>query len=173
VKTLANTTFLSNLAAVDRLDLLKQLFGRLQMPNEVYQEILDGLEEGYGFYLGIEKQIHPLAEDGWIELVSMAGHEELRTFQSLPRRLHHGEAACLAIARHRGWFFFSDGKLARKLTESFGILVSGTLGVLVQSVKRGSITLEEGDALLQQMIARGYRSPCVSLQQVQVRHDKS
>jgi len=57
VKALVNTTVLSNLAAVGRLDLLKQVHGRLYLPNEVFEEILDGLEEGYGFYAGIEGQV--------------------------------------------------------------------------------------------------------------------
>jgi predicted nucleic acid-binding protein len=165
VKTLANTTVLSNFAAVGRLDLLKQLHGRLHIPNEVWAEILDGLEEGYGFYTGIEDQLYPLAEGGWIELVSMGDEEELRLFQSLPRRLHHGEASCLAIARHRNWAFLSDDKLARKLARSLGIVVSGTLGVLAQAVKRQFLTVEEADRLLGDMIARGYRSPYDSLQQ--------
>jgi predicted nucleic acid-binding protein len=45
-----------------------------------------------------------------------------------------------------------------------GIVVSGTLGVLVQAVERGILMIEEGDKLLRAMIARGYRSPYSSLQ---------
>ena len=41
MKTLANTTVLSNFAAVDRLDLVQQLHGRLYIPGEVHEEILD------------------------------------------------------------------------------------------------------------------------------------
>jgi predicted nucleic acid-binding protein len=164
MKTLVNTTVLSNFAAVGRLDLLKQLQGRLYLPNEVYEEILNGLEEGYGFYTGIEENVLPFAEGGWIELVSMVAEEELRLFQSLPRRLHHGEAACLAIARHRNWALLTDDMLARKMAQDLGIVVSGTLGVLVQAVRREVLMAEEGDILLRAMIARGYRSPHSSLQ---------
>ena len=87
MKTLANTTVLSNFAAVGRLDLLKQLHGRLHIPNEVWAEILDGLEEGYEFYTGIEGQLHPLTEGGWIELVSMGDEEEFRLFLENEYRL--------------------------------------------------------------------------------------
>ena len=164
MKTLVDTTVLSNFAAVGRLELLKQLQGHLYLPNEVYEEVLNGLEEGYGFYTGIEDQISPIAEDGWMELVSMVTEEEIRLFQSLPRRLHHGEAACLAIARQRNWAFLTDDKLARKMARDLGIVVSSTLGVLVQAVKREILMAEEGDTLLRAMIARGYRSPHSSLQ---------
>ncbi len=166
MKTLANTTVLSNFAAVGRLDLIQQLHGRLYISNEIYEEILNGLEEGYDFYGGVDAQIHPFAEEGWIELVSMAGEEELRLFRSLPRRLHRGEASCLAIARHRGWAFLTDDKLARTTAREWGIVVSGTLGVLVQAVKRDLLTAETADELLQKMIARGYRSPYASIQRL-------
>jgi len=163
VKTLTNTTVVSNFAAVGRLDLLKQVHGRLYVPNQVYEEILDGLEEGYEFYTAIEGQIYPLAETGWIELVSMSHDEEFRIFQSLPRRLHHGEAACLAIAQHRTWAFLTDDKLARRLAQSRDIVVSGTLGVLTQAARRGLLTADQVDKLLGEMLARGYRSPLNSL----------
>jgi predicted nucleic acid-binding protein len=42
--------------------------------------------------------------------------------------------------------------------------VSGTLGVLVQAIKRGIVTVEAGDDLLREMINRGYRSPHASLE---------
>ena len=166
MKTLANTTVLSNFGAVDRLDLIQQLHRRLYISNEVYEEILGGLEEGYDFYAGIDAQIHPFAQEGWIELVSMVDEEELRLFRSLPRRLHRGEASCLAIARHRGWAFLTDDKLARTTARAWGIVVSGTLGVLVQAVKHELLTGEAADELLQEMIARGYRSPYSSLQRL-------
>jgi len=157
---------LSNFAAVGRLDLIQQLHGRLYISNEIYEEILDGLEEGYDFYGGVDAQIHPFAEGGWIELVSMAGEEELRLFRSLPRRLHRGEASCLAIARHRGWAFLTDDKLARTMAHVWGIVVPGTLGVLVQAVKRELLTGEAADRFLQEMIVRGYRSPYASLRRL-------
>jgi predicted nucleic acid-binding protein len=163
VKTLTNTTVISNFAAVGRLDLLKQVHGRLYLPNQVYEEILDGLEEGYVFYSAMEGQIYPLAETGWMELVSMIHDEELRIFQSLPRRLHHGEAACLAIAQHRTWALLTDDKLARKLALSRGVVVSGTLGVLTQAARRQLLTADQVDKVLGDMLARGYRSPFDSL----------
>ena len=125
VETLVNTTVLSNLAAVDRLDLIRHLLGHIYISNEVYEELMNGLEEGYSFYTGIDLQIHPFSEDGWIRLVSMVDENELRLFRSLPRRLHNAEASCLAIAQHRGWACLTDDKLARETARARGIAVSG------------------------------------------------
>ena len=163
MKTLANTTVLSNFAAVSRLDLLRELLGRLYIPGELYEEVLNGLEEGYDFHNTIEAEAYPLSETGWIEVVSM-DEQEVRIFRSLPRRLHHGEAACLAIAQHRHRAFLADDKLARTTGLALGIAVSGTLGVLVLGAKRGFVTIDEGDQLLREMIGRGYRSPHPSLE---------
>ena len=81
----------------------------------------------------------------------------------MPRSLHHGEAACLTLAHHRGWAFLTDDKQARKAAKELGIIVSGTLGVLIQAVKRGLLEDASGNKLLRDMIARGYRSPHDSL----------
>jgi predicted nucleic acid-binding protein len=159
MKTLANTTILSNFASIDRLDLLKQLHGHLYIPTQVYEEMLDGLEDGYDFYAGIESHIHPFAQDGWIAVVSLDDSKEIAFYQSLLQRLHHGEAACLAIAQHRKWAFLTDDRQARRTARDLGIVLSGTLGALMQSVKQGLLTLESGNELLRKMIARGYRSP--------------
>ena len=159
MKTLANTTILSNFAAVDRLDLLQNLHGRLYIPSQVYEEIMNGLEEGYDFYAGIENYIHPFAEDGWVVLISLTDDNEIALYQSLTQRHHYGEAACLAIAQHRHWAFLTDDKQARKTARLLGIVLSGTLGALIQSMKQRLLTLESANELLRKMIARGYRSP--------------
>ena len=67
---------------------------------------------------------------------------------------------------NRGWAFLTDDKLARTAARGWGIVVSGTLGVLVQAVKRESLTEKAADELLHEMIARGYRSPFSSLQRL-------
>jgi uncharacterized protein len=40
----SNTSPLSNLAAIGRLELLQQLYGKVLIPSAVYQEILDSGE---------------------------------------------------------------------------------------------------------------------------------
>ena len=164
MKTLANTTVISNFAAINHLDLLRSLLGRLYVSTEVYEEIRNGLEEGYDFYEGFDKQIFPFSDDGWIELVSLEGQEELRRFGRMPKRLDRGEASCLAIAQERKWAFLTDDKQARRLARQWKIEVSGTLGVLVRAVEEGLLAMEEANILLRQMIEKAnYRSPITDL----------
>jgi len=64
MNVIANTTIISNFAAVGRLDILRDLLGQVYITTDVYAEIQDGLIEGYDFYAGIESHIHPLSLDG-------------------------------------------------------------------------------------------------------------
>lgn len=113
MSVISNTTVISNYACIAHLDLLEQLFSQIHISTDVYQEIQAGLDEGYSFYDGIEQCIYPITPNGWIKLNSMSHEQEIQMFASMPRRLHRGEASCIAIALHRGWFFLTDDKAAR------------------------------------------------------------
>jgi predicted nucleic acid-binding protein len=159
METIANTTIISNFAAVGRLDILQALLGQVHISTDVYAEIQDGLAEDACFYAGIETHVYPLSEDGWLRLTALDNDAELRLFGQLPVALHCGEASCLAIARQRGWAFLTDDARARVAARELGIVLSGTLGVLVQAIRRGILPLDEGEQLLDEMIKAGYRSP--------------
>ncbi|ACS34623.1 DUF3368 domain-containing protein, partial [Thermococcus gammatolerans] len=60
----------------------------------------------------------------------------------------------------------SDDYDARKKARLLGIKVSGTIGLLVLGVKRGVLTLEEGNGLLEKMIEKGFYSPVKRLEEV-------
>lgn len=163
MKVLVNTTVISNFAAVGRLDLLRSVFGALHIAQAVLEEVQAGLDEGYLFYTGIESEIHPFSEDGWLRLTTIEGEEELDLFQSLPGSLHRGEAMSLAIAKCRGWRFLTDDRAARSKADDLGVPKAGTLAILVQSIDAALITPEQGNIVLQEMIAHRYQSPVADL----------
>jgi predicted nucleic acid-binding protein len=135
MKLIANTTIISNFASVGRLDILRDLLGQLFITTEGYAEIQDGLAEGYEFYVGIESHMNPLAPDGWLHLTSLQDEEELRLFSNMPAALHRGEASSLAVAVRRGMAFLTDDARARAAARDLHIPVSGTLGILVCTIK--------------------------------------
>lgn len=156
---LVNSTVLSNFAAVQRLDLLRDAVGPFFLTTEVYDEILAGQLAGYVFYAGIERHIAPFVPDGWLRLVAMT-EAEIALSASLSARLHRGEVSCLCIAQQRGWGFLTDERLARRQAEKWNIPFSGTLGVLLLAIQDGRLTVDDGNALLHEMIVRAqYRSP--------------
>jgi len=98
-----------------------------------------------------------------LHLAALEGEEELNLFQSLPRKLHRGEAMFLAIAKHRGWRFLTDDHAARSKADELGVPKAGTLADPVQAVDRSLVTLEEGNSLLRAMVAFNYQSPVTDL----------
>jgi uncharacterized protein len=155
---ISNTTVLSNFAAIDQLGLLQELYPLLYLPTAVYDEIRRGLDEGYTFYRPLIDQVYPMHDDGWLQLTHVAGETELRHLGSLPRKIHVGEAECLAIARERGWLLLTDDRAARVLAQEWQIALSGTLGSLALMVEQGLCPLAQANLYLSQMIQQGYRS---------------
>jgi len=158
MSVISNTTVLSNFAAIDQLGLLRELYPHLNLPTAVYDEIRRGLDEGYTFYRPLIDQVYPFHDDGWIHLTHLAGEIELRHLGSLPKKIHAGEAECLAIARERGWLLLTDDRAARRTAEAWQIAISGTLGTLVLMLEQGLCPLEQANHYLSLMIQQGYRS---------------
>ena len=64
MNVITNTTVLSNFAVIGQLDLLRQLYGVIYIPIEVYEEMQAGLEEGYRFYRVWPNSFIPLWRKG-------------------------------------------------------------------------------------------------------------
>jgi len=163
MSVISNTTVLSNFCEIGALDMLRQLYRELFVTTEVLQEIRDGLDEGYTFYLEVARLLDPVAPAGWLRLTSLAYDEEVELFAKMPNRLHQGEAACLAIAQNRRWVLLTDDRSARRYALTHDIHLSGTLGCLALGVQRQLWTLQEGNDRLFKMIEAGFFSPLSDL----------
>ena len=157
-----NATILSNLARVDRLGILKELYGKIVIPIQVYEEILQGINEGYYF---LEK-IDTIAEEGWTVFEAPTSKKGRNSLKKLLFSVGYGEAAGIAVAKEQGLLFFSDDKKARQVAKQEGVLVSGTLGTLKLAIEEGMISIEEADKVLGEMIRGGYRSPIQSMKEL-------
>ncbi|MFV9505409.1 MAG: hypothetical protein AB4911_12705 [Oscillochloridaceae bacterium umkhey_bin13] len=163
MSVISNTTVIINFAAIAQLELLHQIFGVLYLPTEVYAEIRAGQAEGYSYLDGIEQIIAPLSPDGWLHLTSLHNDAEIRQYGMLPTSLHHGEAACLAIAKQRDWLLLTDDRAARAEARRQQIRLSGSIGCLVLAMTQGIVTLPEANQHLAAMRAQGYHAPIVDL----------
>jgi len=166
MSVIANTTVLSNWAAIGEVDVLRKLFARIYVTTEVYEEVRAGFDEGYAFYESVVQAVAGIKGGTWIEITSVIGPAELRLFSEAPARLHCGETSCIAVAKERGWLFLSDDADARKHAQRLGVTTSGTLGCLVLAVERRLAPLETANAWLQEMRRHGYRSPVAALQEI-------
>ena len=151
---IANTTVLSNFALVQRPELI-----RIGCPEDVVTaaQVMEGIRRG------VDRQVRPPCAWDWLPVYTLDTPEEVRVFEQIHRRLGQGEAACLTLAMSRGFKFLSDDTDARRWGNRVGIAVSGTIGILVWLVQSGTLTLEEGNALLTEMRQKGYYAPVESL----------
>jgi len=154
-----NNTVLSNFAFADKLDLLRAIFQKAYLTSKVFNEVKDGIRDGYRFQERTKKMVE---EREWLILIE-PNPRELELYHQLLLRLDAGEASCLAIAEGRGWLFLTDDLNARKAAAQLDVRMSGTIGVLRIGVEKELISIEEGNGLLRIMIDNGYFSPISDL----------
>ncbi len=138
------------LAKLNRLDLLAKLYDQVEIPKAVYREVVTqglalGAPDAQVVQLFWENQKWPIIE---------VSGQLLSDFQ--PRVvLDAGETEVLALtAENPGALFLLDDDLARQEARRLGVEVKGTLGVMVQAFRRGVLTFEETELLIQLIAAR-------------------
>lgn len=151
----ADTTVWCNFVHAGQPRLVPAAYPGVVSPQPVLDEIAEGQRLGH---LGN-------FDRRFIRQVQLTGAETRRA-KTFERTLGPGEAACLAVAAARGVAVLTDDRNARTVAGSLGIEVSGTLGVLLHLVEIGGLSLAEADALLAEMIRKGYRSPVASLREI-------
>jgi predicted nucleic acid-binding protein len=107
----------------------------------------------------------PSCDWSWLETVELRVAEQDRITE-LSGDLQLGEAACIAVAEARGGLVLTDDVAARERAVALGVEISGTVGVLGRLLRQKILSLEQGDRLLDEMIACGYWSPVRSLRDV-------
>jgi predicted nucleic acid-binding protein len=155
-----DTTVLSNLAAVGRLDLLERRYRKVGLTTvEVSDELRRGLQAGYGYLESVLRQIQTVSTGGWLRIVAPESEAEHQLRGEFDLLLDPGEASCLALAMSRGVVLVTDDLAARQLAQERDMLLTGTVGILLALVRDGSLSLAEANALLAEMMERRYRSP--------------
>lgn len=124
----SNTTPLIGLATIHRFDLLRQLFGRLYIPQAVYDEAVTAGRE-----VGGAKQEASSAT--WIEVVPVKDRLAVKV---LLDELDLGEAETIVLAREleADWVLMDEKKGRRKVTE-LGLNKIGTIGILLKAKQVG------------------------------------
>ena len=149
---LVDANVLLNLAFVNRLDLLGAMPElEFRSPEEVLTEIVSARER-------------MLVEDsrrrGDLGDIAFSEVAELALFAELRRSLGMGEAACLALAVHRGALVASDEKRAfrREAETRLGLgRILNTPGLLLLAIRRGLLTIGEADELKRILEANRFR----------------
>ncbi|HEY65904.1 MAG TPA: DUF3368 domain-containing protein [Caldilineae bacterium] len=146
MRVVSNTSPIINLAAIHRLDLLRQLYDRLIIPEAVYMEIT---ASGAG-----QPGAREVETASWIEYRKVTD----RSFVSALRiDLDPGEAEAIALAIEvRADLILLDERRARTVARRLGLKYIGLLGALIEAKHKGYIA--EVKPLLDALITRaGFR----------------
>ncbi len=132
---ISNTSCLIALDNIGRLSLLKDIYGKILITQEVAEE--------FG---------HALPGD-WILVVEVANNEYCRILSSFVDR---GEASTIALALERpgSLTILDDGK-ARKLADRLDVNYTGLLGVILKAKKM--VIVDSVGAILQELTSAGFR----------------
>ena len=119
----SNSTPLIHLAKIDKLDLLKEFFGEVFIPEAVYRECV---LEGKG-----SEDSEPIEKADWIKVVRIKD-ETLK--KSLMLELDEGESEAIVLALEvNSELLLIDDYDGREIARALGLKVTGTIGVLLKA----------------------------------------
>ena len=124
---ISNNTPLVALWVLGRLDLLRDLYGEVLIPQAVHDEFL-ATEQ-------VRRQI-ALKRASWIKVASVANPKRVLLYIGLDQ----GEAEVLALAEEQtARLVIIDERKARRYAKRLGLPLTGTLGVLLLAKEKGFI----------------------------------
>ncbi|MBE7382988.1 MAG: DUF3368 domain-containing protein [Leptolyngbya sp. SIO1E4] len=128
---ISNTSPLLNLAIVDHLFLLPQLFGQIIIPEAVLAELKINDD------LPGSRALKTAADEGWL-VVKAVKNQALVNL--LRRELHQGESEAIALAVELSADkVLLDEKEARQVARALSLSITGIVGILLRGWQEGSI----------------------------------
>jgi uncharacterized protein len=125
----SDTTPLSELSKVGKLDLLHAVFGKVIIPQQVYEELTTG---NHPAVLAVK-----LAS--WLEIRSISNIQLIEQFQ-LETDLDLGECCAIILAEElKAGQLLIDEKAGRKVAISRGLPIIGLVGVIILAKDQGLI----------------------------------
>lgn len=142
-RIVCNSGPLIALGLLDRLDLLKELFGEVLVPETVRQEVESGGAADIG--------LRAFRAANWLRVLPLKNPDPL-----LESLLDAGEAAVITLAREQAVnLVLIDERKARKVARNIhGLQVIGTARVLVEAKKKG--LLDKVQPALEKLRQHGY-----------------
>jgi predicted nucleic acid-binding protein len=126
---ISNTSPLVNLANIEKLNLLKDLYGRVIIPQAVYNEIVVA---GSGQQGATEVETFD-----WIE-VKQVSNQQLVTTLQVDVDVGEAEAIVLAVELKPDLLLLDERK-GRLVANRLGIKFTGVLGLLIEAKRKGLI----------------------------------
>jgi predicted nucleic acid-binding protein len=121
LKVVSNTTPIISLLKIGKLEILKELYREILIPNEVFLEIEAG--KGKNYYAN-------LMEVDWIKIDQIQSRQSIAYFLDLDK----GEAEAIILANEcEADLVLLDEALGRYHAKHAGLKVTGTIGILIKA----------------------------------------
>lgn len=154
--TVSNTSPLIWLSKIGKIRLLKDLFGEVTIPQEVYDEAVKrGLQGGFSDAFIINEAV----EQGWIK-TSKLTQEEIVLCQKMVAHafeIHLGETQAIVLAQRLNALLLVDESAGRAFAEAWGLKIKGTIYVIMGCIGRGLLSRVEAKEILLTLVSKGFR----------------
>lgn len=141
----SDTTLFSNFIQIDRLDLLPAIFGSTYIPQKVYEEVL--------MLDTTQIDLTGFTQANWI---SVRNSSLTQLVEQLLVDLDAGESEAIAHAQElKADYLLTDDSEARKIAQTLGLRVTGSIGILIRA-KASGLILEVKDLLDQLIVKAGF-----------------
>lgn len=148
---ISNASPLIYLARLGKLHLLKDIYEKVQIPQEVKIETVDrGKAKGYSDAYVIEEAL----SEGWL-ITDALTKENLRRSEALAEMtgVDIGEAQAIFLAKQKKEKeALIDQSDARKVARQIGLNPRGTIFVIITAIKRKMITKDTAKKMLAKLI---------------------
>ncbi|PZD72307.1 hypothetical protein C1752_03894 [Acaryochloris thomasi RCC1774] len=128
----SDTSPITNLAAIDQLDLLHQLYGSIVIPTAVYNEMV-----------AVDKVVPGALEVqtlSWIQMQAVGNTRSVADLQVNQDAIDLGEAEAIILTQElNADLLLMDERRGRTLAIAYGLNVIGLLGILLQAKSKGLI----------------------------------
>ena len=127
-----NSTPLIALSRISRLELLSEYLGIVHIPPQVYDEVVTHGGDLFG-----AKEV---ASADWIKLKEVTNRIAV---DSLSVSLDKGESEAIVLAKEMNLLLVIDDRDGRKIAESLGLKITGTIGLLLLAAEDGKLDLKQ------------------------------
>ncbi|WP_372969139.1 nucleotide-binding protein [Microbacterium sp.] len=128
------------------------------LPDTVHQELQQGVDS--------HAHLRQVLDAPWLKLEVLASLEDLTALSTFTSRLlgddgkqNLGECGVLALAKTRGALAVIDDKFARRVAGDEGVRHVTTLGLLLQIVQSGNLSMEYASRVADRLLETEYRLP--------------
>ena len=142
------------LAKLSDFQLLKTLYQKIYIPQEVYDEIVTKGRGKAG-----EKELK-VAQTDWVEIKTVSGQAKIKKLEEV-YGLGEGESAAIILSQElKANFLLTDDGIARKaasgLFKGTSTMVSGTIGVLKLTREKGLISKDQFKSKIESLKEEGF-----------------